>query len=173
MNSSLLHQLYPVCLDTLTWIVCEMGMGVGVQLHFCGVLLLDFVHDSKKHSCVVLIYLLHIFVVMYPYSSARIFYQRDRFRSLSLAIHCFAMRVLASLLVDVILLSTYVNCFIDFKSLLFNVEMALSCLKYMKCILFAFTWRFHLLNLCHAPMIRLRLVYWREGLYHRCSLRLS
>ena len=58
--------------------------------------------------------------------------------NLSIAVHALPMHMLTSLLVDEILSPSYINWSTYFRSLPINVEMARSCLKQVKFILFWF-----------------------------------
>ena len=51
--------------------------------------------------------------------------------NLSVAIHVLPMRIMISLSINEILLPWYAKCFINFRGLLFNEEMALSRLKHV------------------------------------------
>ena len=70
-----------------------------------------------------------------------IFYQKSDYHMIdnqSTAVHAFPMCMLISL--SEIILPRYVNLSINFRGLLFNVEMVLSCLKHMNSVLSEFTW---------------------------------
>ena len=62
--AKVLLQLCPVCLDCLTWMVCEMGDKWLYCCSFCGVLLLGFGQNSVQYPCVEIMYEIKLAIVV-------------------------------------------------------------------------------------------------------------